>query len=200
MLGPSEVDRGAEISALQHEIGELSRRLEEVHALVHRTHLELFRRISSVDNVPPGPIAQESIAKMRADEYLRLVHRVQAAVYSSIPDGAVVAVVTRGDEAFLELDGRFGWHFPRLDDGRYAGHYPADDDDAIAQVEQIRKAGANYLVLPTSAQWWLDYYQGLRRHLEANARLVVRQEDACSIFALAPAPSGVTARTGSLVT
>jgi hypothetical protein len=198
-VGPSGLDRDTQVTALQREIGELNRRLDDIQALVHRTQLELCRRISTNGAASLTPQAQETVAKMRSDEYVQLVSRVHAAIHSWVPAGSVVAVVTRGDDALLELEDRTGWHFPRLDDGRFAGHYPASDDDAIDQLERVRWAGASYLVLPATARWWLDYYQGLRRHLEANARLVARHDDTCSIFAFAGAPSGAPARPRSAV-
>ncbi len=49
-----------------------------------------------------------------------------------VPPGATVAVVSRGDDQLLSLDGRRGWHFPRADDGTYAGYYPATGTEAVA--------------------------------------------------------------------
>jgi hypothetical protein len=30
----------------------------------------------------------------------------------------------------------------------------------------MRCRGASYLVVPSSGIWWLDYYEGFRRHLD----------------------------------
>jgi hypothetical protein len=87
-----------------------------------------------------------------------------------VPPGSRVLVASRGDEGLVELTGREAWHFPQLEDGTYAGHYPADDREAIAHLEELRERGADYLVLPATSLWWLDHYEGFRRHLERYRR------------------------------
>jgi ATP-binding cassette, subfamily B, bacterial len=99
-------------------------------------------------------------------DYAAMARRVEAAVRRHVPPGSRVLVVSRGDEALVELDGREAWHFPQLDDGTYAGHHPADDGEAIDHLEELRERGADYLVLPATSLWWLDHYEGFRRHLE----------------------------------
>jgi hypothetical protein len=111
-------------------------------------------------------------------EYLRLVVRVRKAIESEVPPDARVLVATRGDDRLLALDGRRGWHFPRDPDGRYAGYYPADSEAAIAHLEELRAQGATHLALPRTAFWWLDHYEGLRRHLDSAHRRTREDEDA----------------------
>jgi hypothetical protein len=100
-----------------------------------------------------------------------------------VPPTATVLVVSRGDQELTEFDGRQGWHFPRQPDGKYAGFHPSDSDDAIERVEELRREGAEYLVLPSTSYWWLDHYAGLRRHLTDNCRELSRDAD-CMIFHL----------------
>jgi hypothetical protein len=116
--------------------------------------------------------------------YARLVTRIRALVRTVVPADAIVAVVSRGDDSLIDLDGRAGWHFPRCDDGRYAGHHPRDSQTAIAHLEELRRRGARYLVFPATGLWWLEHYDELRRHLEDSYRLVVHHDDACLIFDL----------------
>ncbi len=52
-------------------------------------------------------------------------------------------------------------HFPQDASGGYAGHHPHDSATAIAELEELRRRGAEYLVLPATARWWLDFYGGL---------------------------------------
>jgi glycosyltransferase involved in cell wall biosynthesis len=118
------------------------------------------------------------------DNYRQLVQRVRAVVRAELPRGARVAVVSKGDEELLKLDNCFGWHYPRGDDGGYAGHYPADSAAAIAHLESLHVAGAQFLVFPRTAFWWLDYYSQFREHLERHCQLVVSQSDTCLIFKL----------------
>lgn len=119
-------------------------------------------------------------------EYHQLAERVRALVQEIVPPGGTVAVVSRGDERLLEFDDRRGWHFPRADDGSYAGCYPADSDEAIAQLEALRTMGAQFLLFPSTAFWWLEYYPGLSGYLEQRSGRV-HGCDACSIYALSSA-------------
>lgn len=116
-------------------------------------------------------------------EYDAVVAGVRAAVDDFIPKGAGVAVVSKGDDSLLELGSRCTWHFPGDSDGSYAGHYPADDKEAIAQLEYLRSSGADFLVFPCTANWWLDHYGGLRDYLAAFADEVARS-DAATIYFL----------------
>src|SRR5712692_7981353 len=109
------------------------------------------------------------------ESYAELVLRVRELVQSSVPEGAIVAVVSRGDSELIRFAGRGGWHFPRMSSGAYAGHHPSDDADAIARLEAARRNGAQFLVLPATAYWWLDYYAGFKRHVEACYRRVAQE-------------------------
>jgi hypothetical protein len=104
-------------------------------------------------------------------------------VQDSVPANEATVVVSRGDESLLQLGARPSLHFPRLPDGRYAGHHPADSDDAIRQLEELRTQGAGYFVLPNTAFWWLDYYDGFASHLQENYETVVSNDD-CRIYRL----------------
>jgi glycosyltransferase involved in cell wall biosynthesis len=131
--------------------------------------------------------AYQDVAEFVPSKFLRYrqtIDRIRELVRNTLPPDAVVAVVGKGDDELLQLDDRRGWHFPRAEDGAYAGHYPADSAWAIAHLEALRAKGAQFLLLPNTALWWLDHYAEFGRHLERNYRTVVRQEDACLIYAL----------------
>jgi hypothetical protein len=134
------------------------------------------------DDTGDRPVAAEPA--LDPAEYARLVDRTRALVRTVVPAGAVLAVVTRGDDRLVDIDGRVGWHFPRTADGRWAGHHPPDSAAAVAALEDLRRRGARYLVFPATARWWLDYYGGLRQHLDGGARLVVDRPDTCTVYAL----------------
>ena len=102
----------------------------------------------------------------------------------TVPAGATVLIVSRGDEQLLRVDGRQMWHFPRDDDGGYAGHHPADSREAVARLEAQRSAGAEYIAFPGTATWWLDHYEGLRQHLEDSYSRCFDDPEACVIFDL----------------
>jgi hypothetical protein len=135
----------------------------------------------------PLPAFDKSAAPASDRDYLRLVRRAHELVRRVTPESAIVAVISRGDEQLIQIDGRTGWHFPRAASGVYAGHYPVDSDDAVAQIEDIRSKGAGYLLVPSTAFWWLDHYAGLGRHLIDRYRLAARQDESCLIFHLSEA-------------
>ena len=115
--------------------------------------------------------------------YRRLVERVRAAVEETVPGDAEVLVVSRGDRELVALGDRSADHFPQDPGGGYLGHHPHDSDDAIAQLERLRAGGADYLVLPETAYWWLDHYRGFAEHL--RGRYEAAGGDGCTIFELA---------------
>lgn len=134
---------------------------------------------------PAGPLGRT--------QYEQLLVRIRQAVAHVAPHNSKVVVVSKGDDALLKLDGRQGWHFPQDSRGKYAGYYPADSTAAITHLEELRSKGATYLVLPSTALWWLDHYREFGQYLMQHYQTVVQQKDTGLIFALhrpAPAPTG----------
>jgi len=113
-----------------------------------------------------------------------MVDQIHERVRATIPARATVLVVSKGDEELLRLEGCQGWHFPQDATGAYAGYYPAGDAAAIAHLAELRERGAQFLLLPATAFWWLDYYAGLRAYLERETRLIVHQRHVCSMYML----------------
>ena len=126
--------------------------------------------------------------RRQSDRYRELIERVRGQVAEAIPSSATILVVSRGDDELLRLDGRRAWHFPRGDSGSYAGHHPADSRDAIAQLEEQRGAGAEYIVFPATGAWWLDHYEGFRRHLDEHYERTVADPETCFVFDLRERP------------
>ena len=120
-----------------------------------------------------------------SDSYRQLVDRIRFGVGDTVPEGALVLVVSRGDERLLDL-GRPSAHFPQTDGGIYAGYYPADSIEAIDQLERARQEGAEYLLFPRTSLWWLDYYDDFADHILERYAEVKFDED-CRVFALARA-------------
>jgi hypothetical protein len=50
-------------------------------------------------------------------------------------------------------------------------------------LEAQRERGADFLLFPRTALWWLDHYGGLRQHLERHYRVLSSDEN-CRIFDL----------------
>jgi tetratricopeptide (TPR) repeat protein len=126
----------------------------------------------------------ETIATSKQLAYDNLISRIRDVVRKSLPADATVAVVNKGDAELLKLDGRVAWHFPRTAHGDYTGHHPASSGEAIEHLEALRADGAQYLLFPSTAYWWLDYYGEFRTHLETHYPVVAQQEETCMIFSL----------------
>jgi GT2 family glycosyltransferase len=109
-------------------------------------------------------------------EYERLVDRIRRLVGEYVPPASRIAVVSRGDEMLLDVPGCTAMHYPQADDGRYAGHHPADSREAIAQLKAVCDRGAEYLLVPATMRWWLEYYDRFADHVRANGRLVADDE------------------------
>jgi len=124
--------------------------------------------------------------RLGAVEYADLVGRVHAAVAAAVPPGSTLLVVSKGDGALLEIPGMKAMHFPQDGSGAYAGHHPLDSAAATAELEAMRRRGAEYLVIPATSRWWLDFYDELALHLATHGELVVDGE-ACLVYGLGSA-------------
>ena len=116
--------------------------------------------------------------------YLELKQRIAPVIEATVPPGAQVLVVSRGDESLVALAGRRGLHFPQEPDGAYAGRHPADSAEAIAQLEELRERGARYLAIPATDAWWLDHYVGFGRHLSERYEALTHAGAPCLVFRL----------------
>jgi hypothetical protein len=163
----TELERVAKERA---EEGRLRRRLETE---LEGTRAELSRR----PEVPGLP------SPARRPEYEQHIAEIRARAEELIPAEATVLVASKGDDALLQLDGARGVHFPSAPDGRYAGYHPSGDTAAIAHLEAMRAQGADHLLLPATTLWWLDQYQGLRRHLEERYE-PLHEDEHCAIYRL----------------
>jgi hypothetical protein len=158
--------------------------LAERLRLLHRAGSGALRSLHVAPNFAEAERQLRDRKAADEERYARLGEQLRAVVRRTLPAGATVLVASKGDDELLRLEGRRAWHFPQTDEGEYAGYEPADSREAIAQLEALRARGADFLLLPYTAFWWLEEYRGFRRHLEKQYRLVVREENVCLIFAL----------------
>jgi len=121
--------------------------------------------------------------------YAELAPRIAAVVEEQTPVGAIVLVVSKGDESLVRFEGRSGWHFPRAAGGQYAGHHPIDGNWAVEHLEGLRSAGGAYLVLPSTYYWWFEHYPELERHLGARYDRVQCPEEVCRLYRLLETPA-----------
>ena len=133
--------------------------------------------------------AEESHAEtMSRSQYAKLVRSVRSVVNRALPAESTVLVISKGDDALLDLDCRERWHFPCGEDGFWAGFHPVDGEWAIEQLEAMRACGADYLVMPSTSTWWLERYPEFAEHLMFHYP-VVCNEEGCAIFALGRFPA-----------
>lgn len=117
-------------------------------------------------------------------QYRSLLRKLREAARAELPGGATVVVISKGDDELLDLGVSRAWHFPQDDNGGYAGHYPDSSAEAISQLEDLRSKGAEYLLVPATARWWLDRYPEFGQHLRSSYALVIEDSEVCSIFSL----------------
>jgi GT2 family glycosyltransferase len=158
---------------------------EEVEPLLRahgRRNADLLRELARLS----AELAERGVeVELSGLGYERVVAGVREQVERSVPEGATVLIVSRGDSELLRIGEREGRHFPAGEDGRYLGRHPADDGEAIELLEARRAEGADHLVIPAGEAWWLRHYRGFAEHLGEHATAAVHES--CTIYALAPA-------------
>lgn len=190
----SQVNLSVRMGEMSLRLDRLTRQLESLAELVKGQN-ELLQRQYRIQTgttgqaeVPAARLAsdRDPAGPSESETYADLVIRIRALVRSVVPAGATVLVASKGDDELLLLEGRVGWHFPQGEGGVYSGHHPADSVEATRLLEKLRRRGATFFVLPTSAFWWLDHYTEFAAHLTEKYRVVMRNADACLIFDLRP--------------
>jgi hypothetical protein len=190
----------SELQRLRQQVERLQLREKELRELLLEAHEQLLRRDEELQAAlvgrrqivvsrsrQAGAAVKPAAGKPSKVEYQQLITQIRSTVEATLPAGATVIVVSRGDSDLLKLEGRHGWHYPQTDAGVYAGYYPADSAGAIAHLEELKARGAQYLLFPSTAFWWFDHYPGFRQHLDRSYHTVL--EDAtCVIFALHELP------------
>ena len=169
---PSENDLVASVAELRRELAAARRDSEQIRAALYDLQLD-----------PPEPASGKDAS------YRRLVRRIRELVRITLPPESRVVVVSKGDDGLLDLYGRHASHFPQAADGRYSGYYPKSSLSVIAHLEAVRACGAEYLLLPTTALWWLDHYPGFFEHLQRRYPRTVDDPDACVLYSLREKPS-----------
>ena len=84
-------------------------------------------------------------------------------------DALIVAADTGNPTIFYYAE-RKGWHF--LEQEAIYGGNPGDSEEAIADLEWLRRHGATHLVFTTNTFWWLESYPELTQHLNQSAMLL----------------------------
>jgi glycosyltransferase involved in cell wall biosynthesis len=137
--------------------------------------------------------ARQLLEAAVSSDYAGTIAGIREVVRTLVPRGATVLVVSKGDEQLVRFDGRHGGHFPQDEKGSYAGYHPADSATAIKHMRKLGAMGAQFLLLPNTAFWWLEHYRGLAEHLEQFHERLWR-DDRCVLYRLKqagePSPQG----------
>jgi hypothetical protein len=122
----------------------------------------------------PGVDEQARRTNEAALAWLRRVMEAGAKIERTVAPGQRFVLI---DEEQIRPD------LPRDDalpfrerDGQYWGP-PATDAEAVAELDRLRAAGAEDIVVAWPAMWYLDYYPSLRARLESHYRCVARDDD-----------------------
>ena len=122
----------------------------------------------------------EKIAVTNA-EWEQKLREIAQVVRQLVPKDARLASVDKSDPTLLHLCRRNGWHFP--DWSLLPGGYPRDSNVAIEHLEELKARGADYLLFPSAAFWWLEFYEDFARHLDDNYACLWRDEN-CVLYEL----------------
>lgn len=85
------------------------------------------------------------------------------------PDALIVAA-DMGDPTIFYYGERKGWHFLETD-AIYNGN-PDDSEQAIENLERLRRRGATHFVFTKNTFWWLQSYPEFVAHLTNNAKVI----------------------------
>ena len=110
--------------------------------------------------------------------------KLRKALAEHIPETAVIAVATGGEQYLLSLPEYRTLHFPRGSDGTYGGDDARGDTALIANLEATRAAGAEFLLVPASQRSLLERNPRFRRHLVGHYSQVLDSEELGACFAL----------------
>jgi len=86
------------------------------------------------------------------------------------PPDALIVSADMGDPTMLYYAERKGWHFPERD-GIYNGT-PDDSEQAIENLERLRRGGATHFVFTRNTFWWMRSYPEFAADLTNNATLI----------------------------
>ncbi len=91
------------------------------------------------------------------------------------PSDALIVAADMGDPTIFYYSQRKGWHFLE-EDGIYQGT-PSDSQDAIVDLEKLRRRGATHVVFTTNTLWWLDYYPEFAQRLAQSAMVMAASKE-----------------------
>jgi len=86
------------------------------------------------------------------------------------PPDALIAAEDMGDPTIFYYAERKGWHF--LEQNAIYNGTPDNSEQAIDNLERLRRRGATHFVFTRNTFWWLHSYPEFVQHLAENATLI----------------------------
>jgi len=99
------------------------------------------------------------------------------------PTDSLIIAADMGDPTIFYYAERKGWHFPERA-GIYNGT-PDDSEQAMENLEKLRRGGATHFVFTRNTFWWLQAYPEFAAHLTNNATRIEATPQ-FQIYALLP--------------
>lgn len=117
--------------------------------------------------LPTAPVPVE-------DDFAETLRRALA---EQVPETAMIAVATAGEDHALSLAGYRTCPFPRASDDSYGGGEASGETALIANLEATRAAGAEFLFVPADRRALLDRNPRFRMHLHTRYSRVLDSEE-----------------------
>ena len=141
------------------------------------------------ENAPGAPLLPDItrdhfMHRVNYQYHLQLMPHIREAMHETVPSNATVVVLSEGSDEFLKLGGRRASHFLRDEFGKYQAGHPADSADAIARLEGLRGEGAEFLLIPRPAYWWMSHYGEFKDYLETHYQEEAERPDSCLLYDL----------------
>jgi glycosyltransferase involved in cell wall biosynthesis len=154
---------------------------------VHHPDAVGARLIAAIDAVlvrapKPAGMAEQLELGTPATKYADMARKFGLVAQRRLPVGVPIFVVSKGDDALVDLGALRAEHFPQNEAGQHLGWHPPDNEDVCARLDAQRARGEHYFALPATAMWWLDHYAGLAAYLATHYELAVRDDDTCMIW------------------
>lgn len=170
----SESERGRTVAEL-HE--------RELRAMLTGLQQVQLQRDAEIMGTLGAVLSRHAPGAPASIYHRKLVDQIRHLVDAHVPAEARVLVATYGDPAMLKLGSRLTEPFPRSAPGVSADYTDVSEDVAVAQLEALREAGAEYLVVPGPALPWLANHPALDRHLDRHYSVVARERGVLTIYA-----------------
>jgi hypothetical protein len=123
----------------------------------------------------PFPFLNRREDKLEPRRWVDRLDQAVAELDALVPRDAAVIVVDEDKLANSAIH-RARTVLPfRERDGVYNGP-PRDDRDAIAELDRLREAGAEYIAFAWPSFWWLEHYVDFTSHLRERFRCVMENQ------------------------